>query len=105
MPALRLAGATIDQAKAEGMADMGKFFKHQLFLAGLSDSVCDKVLEAKKDTLAPSLELARELEAIQLDHRCSLKIAMVKAEIQPEEANTIAWESLTEEEIKQVAAI
>jgi len=69
MAAVRNAAAIIAEAKAEGMADMGKFFKHQLFLAGLSDNVCDKVLEAKKDTFAQSLELAHELEAIQLDHR------------------------------------
>jgi hypothetical protein len=51
------------------------------------------------------LDLARELESIQLDHRRSQKIAAVKAELQPEEASTIAWESLTEEEVEQVAAI
>jgi hypothetical protein len=105
MAAVRLAGATSDQAKLEGMKDMAKFFKHQLFLAGLSDNLCDKVQKAKKDTFAESLELAREFEAIQLDHRRSQKIAAIKAELQPEEANTIAWGSLTEEEIEQVAAI
>jgi hypothetical protein len=51
----RLAATTVNQAKAEGMADMGKFFKHQLFLASLSDGIRDKVLEAKKDTFAQSL--------------------------------------------------
>jgi hypothetical protein len=74
-------------------------------LAGLSDNLRDKTLEAKKDTFAQSLELARELEAIQLDHRRSPKIAAVKAKLQREEANIIAWESLTEEKIEQVAAI
>jgi hypothetical protein len=105
MATVRLAGATPDQAKLEGMKDMAKFFKHQLFLAGLSDNLRDKVLEAKKDTFTESLDLARELESIQLDHRRSQKIAAVKAELQPEEASTIAWESLTEEEVEQVAAI
>jgi len=82
MAAVRLAGATPDQAKLEGMKDMAKFFKHQLFLAGLSDNLRDKVLEAKKDTFTESLDLARELESIQLDHRRSQKIAAVKAELQ-----------------------
>jgi hypothetical protein len=45
------------------------------------------------------------LEAIQLDHKCSQKIAMVKAELLPENAKAIAWEDFTEEEIEQVAAI
>ncbi len=34
------------------MKDMAKSFKHKLFLTGLRDSLCDKVLEAKKDTFA-----------------------------------------------------
>jgi hypothetical protein len=58
MAAIRLAGATPDQAKLEGMNDMAKFFKYQLFLASISDPLCDKVLEARKDTFAQSLELA-----------------------------------------------
>jgi len=52
MTTVRLAGGIPDQAKLEGMKDMSKFFKHQLFLTGLSNSLCDKVLEAKKDTFA-----------------------------------------------------
>jgi hypothetical protein len=92
---VRNAAATVAEAKLEGITDMGKFFKHQLFLAGLSDILHEKTLEAKNDTFAQSLELARELEAIQLDHKRSLKIAAVKAELQPEEARTIAWESLS----------
>jgi hypothetical protein len=58
MAATRLAGATPDQAKLKGMKDVAKFFKHQLFLAGLRNNLHDKVLEAKKDTFAQSLELA-----------------------------------------------
>ncbi len=87
------------------MNNTTNFFKHQLFLAGLSDSLCDKVLEAKKDTFTMSLEFAWELEAIQLDHKCSQKIADVKAKLQPEDAKIIAWDDLIEEEIKQAAAM
>jgi hypothetical protein len=68
MATVRKAAPTIAKAKAEGMADMGKFFKQHLFLTGLSDNICDKVLEAKMDTFAQSFELAQELKAIQLDH-------------------------------------
>ncbi len=39
MAAVRLAGATVDQAKAEGFNDMALFFKHQLFLAGIKDPI------------------------------------------------------------------
>jgi len=65
----------------------------------------DKVLEARKDTFAKSLELAQELEAIEQDYKCSQKNAAVKAELQPEEANTIIWEQLTKDKIEQVAAL
>jgi hypothetical protein len=37
MATVRLASATPDQAKLEGMNNMTKFFKHQLFLAGLNN--------------------------------------------------------------------
>jgi hypothetical protein len=39
------AGATEAEIKAEGVTDAFKFIKHQLFLAGLKDGICDKVLE------------------------------------------------------------
>jgi hypothetical protein len=57
---------TVAEAKLEVMANMAKFFKHQLFLASLSKHLCEKVLEVRKDNFAQSLELAQELEAIQL---------------------------------------
>ncbi len=58
MANVRLVIATFAQAKLEGMNDMAKFFKHQLFLAGLDDPLRDEVLEARKDTFDQSLELA-----------------------------------------------
>ncbi len=68
MVTVRNNAATVAEAKLEGITDMGKFFKDQLFLASLSNNLCDKTLEAKKDTFTQSLELALELEAIQLHH-------------------------------------
>jgi hypothetical protein len=56
---------------------MAKFFKHQLFLAGLNYHLGNKILEARKDGFTQSLELTQELEAILLDHRCFQKIAAV----------------------------
>jgi hypothetical protein len=67
---IRNAAATIAQAKAEGITDMVKFFKHQLFLAALSDHLQDKVLEAKKDKFKESLRLAFELKSMRADHKC-----------------------------------
>jgi hypothetical protein len=102
MATMRNTAVTVAEAKLEGIKDMVKFFKHLLFLTGLYDTIHDKILDARLDTFAQSLELACEFEAIQLNHKCSQRIAVVKTELQPEDANTIAWETLMEEEFKQV---
>jgi len=99
------AGATEAQVKAEGIKDMALFFKHQLFLAGLKDSVRDKVVEAGKDTFQESMKLARELEAIHNDHRRSQRIAAVKASLTPTEAANIPWDDIGLDEIEQIAAV
>jgi len=88
------AGATEAQVKAEGIKDMALFFKHQLFLAGLKDSVRDKVVEAGKDTFQESMKLARELEAIHNDHRRAQRVAAVKASLTPTEAANIPWDDI-----------
>ncbi len=105
MATVRLAGATVAQAKAEGINDVALFFKQQLFLAGIKDPILDKVLEAGKATLMESMKLARELEAIHNDCKCSQKIAAVKASLPPNEANTIFWDELADKEIDQIAAV
>jgi hypothetical protein len=99
------ARATEAQVKAEGIKDMALFFKHQLFLAGIKDSVRDKVVEAGKATFQDSMKLARELEAIHNDHRRSQKIAAVKARLAPAEAANIPWDDIGMEEIDQIAAV
>jgi hypothetical protein len=58
MAAVRLAGTTVDQAKAKVINDMALFFKHQLFLAGIKDPIRDKVMEAGKATFMESMKLA-----------------------------------------------
>jgi hypothetical protein len=105
MAAVRLAGATVDQAKAEGIKDMALFFKHQLFLAGIKDLIWDKVLEAGKDSFQESMKLAHELEAIHNDKRRAHKIAAVKASLSPAEAANIFWDEIDTEEINQIAAV
>ncbi len=105
MTVVRLAGATVDQANAEGIKDMALLSKHQLFLAGIKDSVRDKVVEAGKDTFQDSMKLARELEAIHNDHRRSQKIAAVKASLAPAEAANIPWDDIGMEEINQIATV
>ena len=55
--------------KKEGIKDAEKFFKHQLYLAGLRDELRGKVMEAGKATLQESVNLANELEVIHQDKR------------------------------------
>jgi len=99
------AGATEAQVKAEGINDMALFFKHQLFLAGVKDSLRDRVLEAGKADLQESLKFARELEAIQNDRKRAGKIAALKAVMPPQEAAAIFWDELESEDIDQIAAV
>jgi len=99
------AGATEAQVKAEGIKDMALFFKHQLFLAGIKDSLRDKVVEAGKASFQESMKYARELEAIHIDHRRGQKIAAVKASMPLAEAVNIPWDDLALEEIEQIAAV
>jgi len=108
MPTVRTAiaaGATEADIKAEGINDMALFFKHQLFLAGIKDSLRDRVLEAGKADLQESLKFARELEAIQNDRKRSSKIAALKALMPPQEAAAIFWDELESEDIDQIAAV
>jgi len=108
MPTVRAtiaAGATEAEVKAEGINDMALFFKHQLFLAGVKDSLRDRVLEAGKADLQESLKFARELEAIQNDRKRSNKIAALKAVMPPQEAAAIFWDELETEDIDQIAAV
>jgi hypothetical protein len=108
MPTVRntiAAGATEAQVKAKGINDMALFFKHQLFLAGIKESLRDRVLEAGKATFQESLKFARELEAIHNDRKRSQKIAALKAVMQPQEAAAIFWDELETEDIDQIAAV
>jgi hypothetical protein len=105
MAAVRLAGATVDQTKAEDINDMALFFKHQLFLAGIKDPFRNKVLEAGKAMFMESMKLSREIEAIQNDRKKSQKIAAIKSTMQPSEADAIFWDELADKEIEQIAAV
>jgi hypothetical protein len=99
------AGAAPDDIKKEGINDMALFFKHQLFLAGIKEPIRDRVLEDGKATFKESMKLARELEAIHNDKRRSHKIAAIKTAIGPEEAATIFWDKIADEDLDKVAAV
>jgi Retrotransposon gag protein len=106
MAAIRAAASAAPaEIKAEGITDAFKFIKHQLFLAGLKDGICDKVLEAAKDTFTESVKVACNLETIQKDHKRLNHIAAIKADLQEEKAKEIIWDNLTDQELDQIAAI
>ena len=67
--AAAVPAADLTTMKTEGIRDTEKFFKHQLFLAGLNEMLRIKVMEANKDTLHESMRLAVELETINQDRR------------------------------------
>ena len=63
--------ADLTMMNTEGIRNTEKFFKHQLFLAGLNEMLCIKVMEANKYTLHESMHLAVELETINQDRRAT----------------------------------
>ena len=102
------AAATIPAAdltimKTEGTRDTEKFFKHQLFLAGLNKLLRVKVMEANKDTLHESMHLAVELETINQDCRATRGQVRVveKADIADDENE----DDLQDDEIAAINAI
>ena len=89
--------------KTEGIRDREKFFKHQLFLAGLNELLSVKVMEANKDTLHESMCLAVELEMINQDCRDT------QGQVTPVEKTDFAAnkneEDLQDDEIAAINAI
>ena len=76
-----LGGVDANEAaafKKEGIEDMGRFFLHQLFLAGLKEDVRVKTMEAGHPTVQESLKTARETEAILKDKSSKSLISAVR---------------------------
>ena len=69
--AVPVAAADLTKCKREGIQDAEKFFKHQLFLAGLNEPIRGKVMEANKETcrsplnLRPFIKNANEVKLLQ----------------------------------------
>ena len=75
-----VAAGDRETIKAEGILDAEKFFRHQLFLAGLAHHLRSKVMEANKDTLRESVALAIELETIHGRPGARATVAAVQQE-------------------------
>jgi len=96
------ADAAAADVKLEGIKDAEKFFKHQLYLAGLRDDLRVRVMEAGKDTLQESMTLANELEVIHQDKRRGQVHAIIQEE---DEGATVNEDDFNEEEIAAINAI
>ena len=90
-------------AKKEGIKDAEKFFKLQLFIAGLRDEIRSKVMEAGEDTLQDTLKVAREAEVIIMDRRRATAVASI--EVAATEKINLTEEDFTEEERNLINAI
>ena len=89
--------------KTEGIRDTEKFFKHQLFLAGLNEMLRIKVMEANKDTLYESMHLAVELETINQDQRAARgQISAIKKVDTADDKNE---DNLQDDKIAAISAI
>ena len=94
-----VAQADREAIKAEGILDAEKFFRHQIFLAGISPHLRSKVMEANKDTLRESVTLALELETIHSERRVRTVAAVA------EDAREEAEHDFDDEELEAVNAI
>ena len=95
--------ADLTTMKTEGIRDTEKFFKHQLFLSGLNEMLCIKVMEANKDTFIESMRLAVELETINQD--CRAARGQVSAIEKVNTANDENEDDLQDKEIATINAI
>ena len=77
-----VAQADRETIKAEGILDAEKFFRHQIFLAGISPHLRTKVMEANKNTLRESVTLALELETIHSERRVRTVAAVTTEDAQ-----------------------
>ena len=61
--------AQAETVKKEGITDSKRFFKHQLFIAGLKEEIQTKIMEAGKTSIQESVTLVQELEVIHEDRK------------------------------------
>jgi hypothetical protein len=99
------AGTTEAQVKAKGINDMALFFKHQLFLAGIKDSLRDRVLETGKANFQESLKFARELEAIHKDRKALKRLPLLRPLCNIRRPPPSSGMNLETEDIDQIAAV
>ena len=101
--AVPIAPADLAECKREGIRDAEKFFKHQLFLAGLNEPIRGRVMEANKESLHEAMRLAVELETIHQDRKRGQVAAIYEEE--ESAADYDADDDFGEDEIAAINAI
>jgi len=90
-------------AKAEGIADMEMFLKHQLFLAGTREPMRTELMKAGKATLHEAVDFATELENIyKKDHKT---ISVIAEESHEDGISDIDPNELNDDELEAINAI
>ena len=102
--AVPVAPANLAECKREGIRDAEKFFKHQLFLAGLNEPIRGRVMEANKDSLHEAMRLAVELETIHQDRKRG-QVAAIYEEDDSAAADYEADNDFGDDEIAAINAI
>ena len=103
--AIPVAAADLVKCKREGICDAERFFKHQLFLAGLNEPIRGKVMEANKDTLHEAMQLAGELKTIHQDCKRGQVAAICEEDDSAITANYEANDDFGNDEIAAINVI
>jgi hypothetical protein len=104
----------LNLGKVQGIQEMGLFFLHLLFVAGLRDDIRMKTIEQNDANLEAARVTAKRMELLLDDKRQHKQIAAIKARTQvptsddeedDQEFSEDEYEDLTENEVFQLNAI
>jgi hypothetical protein len=98
VPPNGIAAADARTCKMQGIRDAERFFKHQLFLAGLKDDLRTRVMESHKATLYESMTFAMELEVIHAKNQGRTQVAAIGARGRPDDEDARDEDARPEDE-------
>jgi len=99
VPPNAIAEADARTIKMQGIRDAERFFKHQLFLAGLKEDLRTRVMEANKATLYESMTFAMELEVIHAKNQGGrAQVAAIGGRSRPDDQDFRAEDDQPEDE-------
>lgn len=98
-----IVAADLVAAKQEGLEACERYIKHMMFLAGLKDHLRAKVMEAGKDNIADSRDLAIETERIYQRGQEHVKLAPIQEGKREEEEESGL--ELPDDEVEAINAL